>query len=545
MAVVSAPSATTQPETEIDVVIIGGGLAGLSAGLCLADANLNLLMNPKPSVPTSFVVLEREARLGGRTFTDATNLDLDFGGGYVGAAQNYIQYLLRRFEIQTVEEYLPHDKQWQFEYSDGTVANLPGNDPMALPGRRNCAIRLLELDTMALEVKNFLANPNKSRYASLDNISVAEWLDQQKGRYKKGNDLIGMSQETAEAFVCSVRSAFSVEPEELSFFYLLYYSACAGSYSALVDVAGGPGAAEGSRLPRGTQELVARLRKEIEAPTSAGSIVPGATVLSIKQDAAGAQVLTSDGRAWRAKRVIVAMSPATVGAMAHEIQDELLTKTLEDAKHARAILEDGMSKCKGRTIKGFVKFKGPFWRNQPTPPPLGQGLMGFLLSAGNLGLDAEGNANHEEFPLDWTLDNVWDDPVTLERRTSMMTFIVGAAADHWVERPLKERARAVIEHLRKIYKFTDAQLLDPTDPESNYVERNWPGASTAELVPSPAAMLGKGVFLKCSQALRHSIGVVHYGGSESALEWNGYMDGAIQSGFRTASEVLAALKRPL
>src|SRR5882672_6662098 len=104
MSVVSASGGATQTEIPVDVVIIGGGLAGLSAGLCLADANLSRMVNPDPGEPTSFVVLERESRLGGRTFTGPDNQDLDFGGGYIGAAQNYIQYLLRRFDIKPVDE---------------------------------------------------------------------------------------------------------------------------------------------------------------------------------------------------------------------------------------------------------------------------------------------------------------------------------------------------------------------------------------------------------------------------------------------------------
>ena len=34
---------------------------------------------------------------------------------------------------------------------------------------------------------------------------------------------------------------------------------------------------------------------------------------------------------------------------------------------------------------------------------------------------------------------------------------------------------------------------------------------------------------------------MHWAGTETATVWNGYMDGAIQSGERAAREVLAAL----
>ena len=47
------------------------------------------------------------------------------------------------------------------------------------------------------------------------------------------------------------------------------------------------------------------------------------------------------------------------------------------------------------------------------------------------------------------------------------------------------------------------------------------------------------------QALRTPIGPLHWAGAETATVWNGYMDGAVQSGQRAASEVLAALQTTL
>lgn len=38
--------------------------------------------------------------------------------------------------------------------------------------------------------------------------------------------------------------------------------------------------------------------------------------------------------------------------------------------------------------------------------------------------------------------------------------------------------------------------------------------------------------------LRKPIGRLHFAGTETATEWFGYMDGALQSGERAAAEVL-------
>jgi hypothetical protein len=42
-------------------------------------------------------------------------------------------------------------------------------------------------------------------------------------------------------------------------------------------------------------------------------------------------------------------------------------------------------------------------------------------------------------------------------------------------------------------------------------------------------------------ALTEPVGRIHWAGAETASEWNGYMDGAVESGERAAQEVLSAL----
>jgi monoamine oxidase len=42
------------------------------------------------------------------------------------------------------------------------------------------------------------------------------------------------------------------------------------------------------------------------------------------------------------------------------------------------------------------------------------------------------------------------------------------------------------------------------------------------------------------EALREPVGLTHWAGTETAEVWNGYMEGAIRSGERTAREVLTA-----
>src|SRR5690349_1554377 len=74
-----------------DVLIIGGGLSGLSAGNYLFDHNIK-----------NFLILEARDRVGGRTCTiDYKKHSVDVGGAYVGPFQNRILRLAREFNIRT------------------------------------------------------------------------------------------------------------------------------------------------------------------------------------------------------------------------------------------------------------------------------------------------------------------------------------------------------------------------------------------------------------------------------------------------------------
>jgi len=60
---------------------------------------------------------------------------------------------------------------------------------------------------------------------------------------------------------------------------------------------------------------------------------------------------------------------------------------------------------------------------------------------------------------------------------------------------------------------------------------------TAEAATARLRLAGYG------EALRAPVGRIHWAGTETATRWNGYIEGALQSGERAAAEVLAALAR--
>ena len=101
---------------------------------------------------------------------------------------------------------------------------------------------------------------------------------------------------------------------------------------------------------------------------------------------------------------------------------------------------------------------------------------------------------------------------------------------------LPELSSLPIRHERVVVALAErfgSLALDPLD----IVEKDWAldPWSTGCVTP-----LTTGLLSSVGPALRRPIGRVHWAGTETSTSWCGYMDGAVRSGERVASEVLCA-----
>jgi monoamine oxidase len=85
-----------------------------------------------------------------------------------------------------------------------------------------------------------------------------------------------------------------------------------------------------------------------------------------------------------------------------------------------------------------------------------------------------------------------------------------------------------------------ARLFGPraARPE-RFVERVW--AEEEWTRGCYGCLMTTGGWTEYGRALRAPIGPIHWAGAETATVWNGYMDGAVQSGERAAAEALRLL----
>ncbi|KAI8510316.1 hypothetical protein Bbelb_112320 [Branchiostoma belcheri] len=92
--------------------------------------------------------------------------------------------------------------------------------------------------------------------------------------------------------------------------------------------------------------------------------------------------------------------------------------------------------------------------------------------------------------------------------------------------------QAVCKHYAEIFQCPE--FLHPV----NYVELDWMAETFSG---GYGANLGPGVLTSYGRELRKPFCQVYFAGTETAVKWSGYMDGAVEAGERAAREVLHAM----
>jgi monoamine oxidase len=112
-----------------------------------------------------------------------------------------------------------------------------------------------------------------------------------------------------------------------------------------------------------------------------------------------------------------------------------------------------------------------------------------------------------------------------------MGFIEGHDGRVAARMTAAERRQGVVDSFARYFG-------DKARAVEQYVEMSWAAQPYAR--GCYAGFFPPGVWSDFGPELREPVGRVHWAGTETATEWNGYLDGAIRSGHRVAAEVLAA-----
>ena len=335
---------------DCDVVVVGAGLAGLTAARELSGAGLDVQ------------VLEARERVGGRTLSQSVGEHpedvVELGGQWVGPTQHEVLGLARDLGIDT---YPTHTKGRNlFEDNRGKVKRYRGTIPMLGP------LVMLDYGRADLKLKRLIKRidpdaPWEAEQAErLDEQSFATWIRR-----------VAKTKTAREALATVCRAVFAVEPADVSLLHVLFYAAAADGWDDLLDTEGG---AQQDRLVGGTQQLSVRMAEEL-----GDRVQLSAPVHAIRADAGG--VVAGE---MRARRAIVAVPPALAGRIEYD----------PPLPGPRDQLTQRMPM--GSVIKCMAVYDDPFWRADGlsgqaislpgpaqvvfdnTPPNGSPGLIGFL-----------------------------------------------------------------------------------------------------------------------------------------------------------------------
>ncbi len=315
--IISNPSHS--PARHTDVVIVGAGLAGLSAARTLTASGVDV------------VVLEARDRVGGRTFTRAASDGtlIDHGGQWIGPTQERLAALAQAVGVQT---FLTYDRGSHIEYKQGLRTTYTGAIPTSDPLVTMEAVEtLLNVSILAQDVP--LDAPwTASSAMEWDSQTVATWIDNNI-ESEGGRSLITLT----------VQAVFSVEPRDISFLHFLFYIHSAGNLNTLLSVTRG---AQESRFHGGAQEISTRV-----AAALGECVVLNAPVHTISQDERGVRV-ESDSLSITARRAIVAIPPTLAGRLRYRPA----LPGYRDQFTQRMPM--------GTIIKVHCLYETPFWRDE-------------------------------------------------------------------------------------------------------------------------------------------------------------------------------------
>jgi monoamine oxidase len=325
----SGAAASSSAPKKADVIIVGAGLAGLSAARAIARAG------------RSVIVLEARDRVGGRTWNRpvAGGSYVDAGAEFIGPTQDRIKALARAVGVETFPTYNTGQNVY---WKDGTrqtyAASGPTGvappDPTYLPDLLQIVQRL---NTMAQQID--VNAPWKAAEA-------VEWDSQTFYSWVKANQV---NPDFMRLVATATDAIFGQEPRDLSLLYVLFYLAASGDESHPGTFERNFQTAEGAQEERfvgGSQLISLRVAAELGS-----SVVLNSHVRQIIQDTKGVRVLLDEG-AVSAKQVIVAVPPALTA----RIDYEPLLPVLRDQLTQRAPM--------GSYAKVDVIYDRPFWREQ-------------------------------------------------------------------------------------------------------------------------------------------------------------------------------------
>jgi monoamine oxidase len=311
--------------------------------------------------------------------------------------------------------------------------------------------------------------------------SAAKWDQISLAKWLSSNTL---SKPAHDLLDTAISGCYTSAASEVSMLWVLFQFASGGGPNFVLGVEGG---AEDERPVGGMGAIYRPMAAEI-----GDGLHLSQPVRQIEQDDDGVTV-RADDMTVRAGRAIVAVPMA--------IASQIIYKPMLPMD--RSFLHQRMPG--GAVIKTNIVYDEPFWR--------ADGLSGQSAAPGT--------------PAPVTIEACTDK----ERPGVMCVITEGPIAREVTKLDASARRGAILAELVK-------RFGDKANSPVEYIEQNWTierysGGGMISHAPT-------GVLTEFGHALREPCGRIHWAGTESSSVMCGWIDGAIRSGERAASEVMAA-----
>jgi monoamine oxidase len=469
-AMLSGPVSRALAANAPRVVVVGGGLAGLTAAYRLKQAGVTAQL------------YEASDRLGGRCWTRrgdfAEGQIAEHGGELIDQGHTEIRQLAQELGLNldnlAAAEVNGTDP---FHYFDG----IPYTYEEATDDLKGIW-QQIHKDVSAASYPT-LYNSSTERGRELDAMSIADWIQ----AYVPG----GMKSKLGQLLDVAYNIEYGAETNVQSSLNMLYLLGYSGQGQMRIF---GP-SNEKYHVRGGNDQIPARLAAELK-----GQITKGRPLTSIKRNSDGTYRLVFESglgtETVTADQVVLALPFSILRTLDYSKAGFSKVKTT-------AIEQMGM----GTNSKLHVQFKDRLWNS--------------------LGCNGETYA-------DTGYQNTWE--VTRAQAGSsgiLVDYTGGTIGASFGTGTPAERA---------------AQFLKQIEPVLPGISSRWNGRATIDFWTGYQWTKGSysywkvGQYTKFAGAEREPEGNCHFAGEHTSIDFQGYLNGAVESGERAAGEILAGLK---